>query len=67
MLTRTSEGYLVEVLAQVNPKVNQTLKLGKFGLIKRMPKNRIHKNNKIMNILYSRATAHAFTTKKLLR
>lgn len=34
MLTRTSEGYLVEVLAQVNPKVNQTLKLGKFDLIK---------------------------------
>lgn len=27
MLNRTSEGYLVEVLAQVNPKVNQTLKL----------------------------------------
>lgn len=27
MLTRTSEGYLVEVLAEVNPKVNQTLKL----------------------------------------
>lgn len=37
MLNRTSEGYLVEVPAQANPNVNQTLiktlKLGKFDLI----------------------------------
>lgn len=38
MLNRTCEGYLVEVLAQANPKVNETLKLGNFDLIQKNAK-----------------------------
>lgn len=44
MLDGTSEGYLVELLAQskANLKVNQTLKLGKFDILE--------KNHKKQNI-----------------